>query len=136
MKKNSVRNIIMAVAVVLAPWGMSSCDNEDNWAAEQVVIKGEGISNKMGVVELGQTLQLKAVRNFVVHGSGLQWESSDPTVATVDQNGLLTPLKVGTVVITVRTTGAEQSDAGEITVDVVDIGFGLADDLIDQSEAE
>ena len=43
---------------------------------------------------------------------------------------------MGTVVITVRTTGAEQSDAGEITVDVVDIGFGLAADLIDQSEAE
>ena len=126
----------MAVAVVMAPLALSSCDNEDNWAVEQVVIKGEGISNKMGTIEVGQTLQLKAVRNFFVNGQGLAWKSSDESVATVDQNGLVRAVGVGEVIITAYTTGASESDSGEITLYVVNLGFGFVDDQLDQSEAE
>lgn len=136
MKKNIISKILMAVALVVAPLAMSSCDNEDNWAVEQVVIKGEGISNKMGTIEIGQTLQLKAVRDFFVNGQGLAWKSSDESVATVDQNGLVKAVGVGEVVITAYTTGAKLSDSGEVTLYVVNQGFGLIDDQIDQSEAE
>lgn len=136
MRKNIFSKIIMAVAVVMAPLALSSCDNEDNWAVEQVVIKGEGISNKMGTIEVGQTLQLKAVRNFFVNGQGLAWKSSDESVATVDQNGLVRAVGVGEVIITAYTTGASESDSGEITLYVVNLGFGFVDDQLDQSEAE
>ena len=136
MRKNIFSKIIMAVAVVMAPLALSSCDNEDNWAVEQVVIKGEGISNKMGPIEVGQTLQLKAVRNFFVNGQGLAWKSSDESVATVDQNGLVRAVGVGEVIITAYTTGASESDSGEITLYVVNLGFGFVDDQLDQSEAE
>ena len=136
MKKNIFSKILMAVALVVAPLAMSSCDNEDNWAVEQVVIKGEGISNKMGTIEIGQTLQLKAVRDFFVNGQGLAWKSSDESVATVDQNGLVKAVGVGEVVITAYTTGAKLSDSGEVTLYVVNQGIGLIDDQIDQSEAE
>ncbi len=134
--KNIFSKILMAVALVVAPLAMSSCDNEDNWAVEQVVIKGEGISNKMGTIEIGQTLQLRAVRDFFIHGSGLAWKSSDESVATVDQNGLVKAVGVGEVVITAYTTGAKLSDSGEVTLYVVNQGIGLIDDQIDQSEAE
>ena len=134
--KNIISKILMAVALVVAPLAMSSCDNEDNWAEEQVVIKGEGISNKMGTIEIGQTLQLKAVRDFFVNGQGLAWKSSDESVATVDQNGLVKAVAVGEVVITAYTTGAKLSDSGEVTLYVVNQGIGLIDDQIDQSEAE
>ena len=134
--KNIISKILMAVALVVAPLAMSSCDNEDNWAVEQVVIKGEGISNKMGTIEIGQTLQLKAVRDFFVNGQGLAWKSSDESVATVDQNGLVKAVGVGEVVITAYTTGAKLSDSGEVTLYVVNQGIGLIDDQIDQSEAE
>ena len=136
MRKNIFSKILMAVALVVAPLAMSSCDNEDNWAVEQVVIKGEGISNKMGTIEIGQTLQLKAVRDFFVNGQGLAWKSSDESVATVDQNGLVKAVGVGEVVITAYTTGAKLSDSGEVTLYVVNQGIGLIDDQIDQSEAE
>lgn len=136
MKKNIISKILMAVALVVAPLAMSSCDNEDNWAVEQVVIKGEGISNKMGTIEIGQTLQLKAVRDFFVNGQGLAWKSSDESIATVDQNGLVKAVGVGEVVITAYTTGAKLSDSGEVTLYVVNQGIGLIDDQIDQSEAE
>lgn len=136
MRKNIFSKILMAVALVVAPLAMSSCDNEDNWAAEQVVIKGEGIKNKMGTIEIGQTLQLKAVRDFFVNGQGLAWKSSDESVATVDQNGLVKAVGVGEVVITAYTTGAKLSDSGEVTLYVVNQGIGLIDDQIDQSEAE
>ena len=134
--KNIFSKILMAVALVVAPLAMSSCDNEDNWAAEQVIIKGEGISNKMGTIEIGQTLQLKAVRDFFVNGQGLAWKSSDESIATVDQNGLVKAVGVGEVVITAYTTGAKLSDSGEVTLYVVNQGIGLIDDQIDQSEAE
>ena len=136
MKKNIISKILMAVALVVAPLAMSSCDNEDNWAEEQVVIKGEGIKNKMGTIEIGQTLQLKAVRDFFVNGQGLAWKSSDESIATVDQNGLVKAVGVGEVVITAYTTGAKLSDSGEVTLYVVNQGIGLIDDQIDQSEAE
>lgn len=126
----------MAVALVVAPLAMSSCDNEDNWAVEQVVIKGEGIKNKMGTIEIGQTLQLKAVRDFFVNGQGLAWKSSDPEIATVDQNGVLTAIKAGEVTITAYTTGGKVSDEGHLTVIVVNTGIGLVDDQLDQSDAE
>lgn len=136
MRKNIFSKILMAVALVVAPLAMSSCDNEDNWAAEQVIIKGEGIKNKMGTIEIGQTLQLKAVRDFFVNGQGLAWKSSDESIATVDQNGLVKAVGVGEVVITAYTTGAKLSDSGEVTLYVVNQGIGLIDDQIDQSEAE
>jgi hypothetical protein len=136
MKKNIISKILLALGLVVAPFAMSSCDNEDNWAVEQVVIKGEGIKNKMGTIEIGQTLQLKAVRDFFVKGQGLAWKSSDESIATVDQNGLVKAVGVGEVVITAYTTGAKLSDSGEVTLYVVNQGIGLIDDQIDQSEAE
>ena len=136
MKKNIISKILLALGLVVAPFAMSSCDNEDNWAVEQVVIKGEGIKNKMGTIEIGQTLQLKAVRDFFVNGQGLAWKSSDESIATVDQNGLVRAIAAGEAIITCSTTGSDVITNGSITIYVLGSSIALVDDQIDQSEAE
>ncbi len=45
------------------------------------------------------------------------WESSDPSVATIDDNGMVTALKKGTTMITVKSTdGSNVSDSCTVTV--------------------
>lgn len=46
----------------------------------------------------------------------LVWESEDEEIATVDDKGVITPLKKGTTAITVRAEGTEYEDTCEVTV--------------------
>lgn len=61
--------------------------------------------NKSGTVSLalGKTLQLKAKILPSDVETTLTWKSSKPKVASVDKSGLVTALKKGTAVITVKT---------------------------------
>jgi uncharacterized protein YjdB len=55
----------------------------------------------------------------------LVWTSSDPSVASVDENGLVKALSVGTVTISVTDTASNLSAEVEIdTVQVIDFGDG------------
>jgi hypothetical protein len=136
MRKNIFCKILMALAVVLLPLALNSCDNEDNWAGEPILITGDGVHARVLTLEKGMTVQLSTKRDFITHGNGMAWKSSDPEVASIDQNGLLTALKTGEVIITAYTTGASVSDEGHLTVIVVNTGIGLVDDELDQSDAE
>ena len=136
MKKNIFSKILMAVAIVLAPLALSSCDNEDNWLSEAVTISGPGVVHHEVTLEAGQTLQLKATKGILISGTGFSWTSSDPAVATVDQNGLVTAIAAGQVTITAATTGSSVISFGSITLNVLGSSIGLVDDQIDQSEAE
>ena len=135
--KNIFSKILVAVALVVAPFALTGCDNEDVWAYP-ILVRGEGVNINTHelTIEKGKTLQLTAQRDFVTHGQGLAWKSSDPEIATVDQNGLLTAIKAGEVKITAYTTGGKVSDEGYLFVKVVNTGIGLVNDELDQSEAE
>ena len=126
----------MAVAIVLAPLALSSCDNEDNWLSEAVTISGPGVVHHEVTLEAGQTLQLKATKGILISGTGFSWTSSDPAVATVDQNGLVTAIAAGQVTITAATTGSSVISFGAITLNVLGSTISVVDDQIDQSEAE
>ena len=135
--KNIFSKILMVLAVVVMPLALTGCDNEDVWAYP-VLVRGEGVNINTHelTIEKGKTLQLTAQRDFVTHGQGMAWKSSDPEIATVDQNGLLTAIKAGEVKITAYTTGGKVSEEGYLFVTVVNTGIELVNDEIDQSEAE
>ena len=63
-----------------------------------------------GTVELalGSTLQLNATMKPATATSKISWSSSNKKVAKVDKNGLITPVKAGTVTITVKTSNGKK----------------------------
>ena len=134
--KKIISKILVMLAVVLMPLALNGCGEKDNWAGEPILITGEGVHARMLSIEKGKTVQLIAQRDFITHGNGMAWKSSDSEVATIDQNGVLTALKAGQVTITAYTTGAIVSDEGRLTVIVLNTGIGLVDDQLDQSEAD
>ena len=71
---------------------------------------------------IGQTVQLAATvfdqRNQTVVNAVVTWTSSDSTVTTVSDQGLVTAVKNGTASITARSGNASASIA--VTVSVID----------------
>lgn len=64
-------------------------------------VNGVIMRTRVSRLEQGTTLQLDAkIRPSTAPNQNLVWTSSDPSVATVDENGLVTGLKAGTTVIT------------------------------------
>lgn len=72
-------------------------------ADASVAVAGVTLDKTSGTVEVGQTLQLTGTV-FPANATeqGIDYESSDPTKATVDAAGLVTGVATGDVVITAR----------------------------------
>lgn len=136
MKKNIFSKVIVALALVAGPWALSSCSNEDNYWTEPVSIIGHGVVHHEATIEVGSTLQLRAETGILIGGTGFEWTSTNPEVATIDENGLVKALSAGETTIIATTTGSDITNQGQIVVYVVNMGVGLIDDQIDQSEAE
>ncbi|MBQ8972053.1 MAG: Ig domain-containing protein [Clostridia bacterium] len=75
--------------------------------------------NHEGTVEvnLGDTLQLEATLSPDTARSELTWKTAKKAIATVDETGLVTPQKTGTVRITVTTANKKSA---RVTIKVVD----------------
>ncbi len=68
-------------------------------------------------LEQGGTVKLiGAVEPADSDQTELEWTSSDPAVATVDQQGTVTAVKAGSVMITVKVKGTELTGQCEVTV--------------------
>lgn len=72
---------------------------------------------KKATVNLGSFLYLKGTMTPDTAVSKLKWKTSNRRAATVSQNGVVTPVKAGTTVITVTT---ENGKSAKVTVTVVD----------------
>ena len=101
----------MVVFSALVCFGVAACGNG---GGNQTSTRLEKI--KVSVAEggnssliLGQTVQLNATVQ------GVTWESSKPEIATVDANGLVTSVAVGSTTITASKNGYQ---AGTITIKV------------------
>ena len=82
-----------------------------------IPVTGITISPKPVHVELNQTATLDAtISPANATNQNVDWSSSDPDIATVDQNGVITPLAVGTTIITATTQDGNFTDT--VTVDV------------------
>ena len=62
-------------------------------------------------MEVGDTEYLRAKKIPTNAESEIVWESSDPTVATVNETGMVTALKAGSVTITAKIRGYEEIKA-------------------------
>ena len=91
-----------------------------------VIVEGEEIVAVTGVrldyeditVDVGGTWQLNAtVEPEDAENKSVTWESSDETVATVDENGLVTGKSAGSATVTVRTVDGGYTAQCSVTVE-------------------
>lgn len=96
-------------------------------------VKTISLDKKEAVVELGETLKLKAdIEPVNATGKSLTWQSSDKSVALVS-NGKVTPRKAGTTTITVST---ENGLCAAALITVTATGVQVEDILLDRTQAE
>ncbi len=124
----SVSTLLSLLAIALFAIGFAASNEDDIFKPEIVIY---GVSGDVTTLEIGQTLQLTTSA-----GSDVDWGSSDESVATISEDGLVTALKVGQTNITVYRKDRTITNGALIVIKVVNVGVDCVDDLIDQSEAE
>lgn len=91
---------------------------ESNLRPTSGPVEGVFISPENHVLPIGDTLQLNAsVTPFFATNQGLEFNSSDPFIATVDANGLVVGLKAGETIVTVISDDGEFTAQSVITVE-------------------
>lgn len=107
--------------------------NKDSNIAETVTIQQQKhIYFEKTTAELIETKTLKLPYISVLPNEGVRWESSDPKVATVAQDGTITGVNKGTTVITVTTEDGKYKAACEVTVKSITdyISFNITSSFI------
>jgi uncharacterized repeat protein (TIGR02543 family) len=90
-------------------------------------VNGIILNKTFGRVAVGQTSQLQAqARPSNAADTSMTWTSSDPSVATVDENGLVTGVSMGTAVITVTSNETGVSTTCMITVTEIEGAQNMA----------
>ncbi|WP_406542989.1 Ig domain-containing protein [Clostridium ljungdahlii] len=83
----------------------------------QINVTGVTLDKTSASLTEGKTLQLTAaVTPDNAVNKKVDWSSSDPTVAKVDENGKVTALKAGTAAITATTEDGNKTAACDVTV--------------------
>ncbi|MDY6002318.1 MAG: Ig-like domain-containing protein, partial [Candidatus Cryptobacteroides sp.] len=91
---------------------------------EKKIINVTGVSLDKSAIELkvGQSEQLTAtVTPSDATDKTVSWSSSEKTVATVDENGKVTAVKVGEAIVTVTTKDGEKTATCKVTVKKVEV---------------
>lgn len=89
--------------------------------ASTVAVEGVAL-DATAIVYFGKTATLAAtITPANATNKAVTWKSSDETVATVDANGVVTGVKVGTATITVTTVDGSKTATCEVTVEHIAI---------------
>lgn len=93
--------------------GLGSCsDDDDPIVEEPVAVESVALDQTTVTLIEGETLQLKAtVSPDDAEYDGISWSTSDATIATVSNTGLVTAVTEGTVTITAEVGGKTASCA-------------------------
>jgi len=114
MKLNKSFLSVAAILVLLLAGILSSCTPP---VPEVIDVTGVEIVEEDQSMKVDETLQLTAiVTPEDATNKVITWESDNPDVAAVDENGLVTALKSGTANITVTTEDGTFTDMIKITV--------------------
>lgn len=108
MKKS---NYLKGLALLFAILFMTSCSHIDNPISSNLVVEETEM-----LITMGGTGVIKATTTNTE--SPITYVSSDPSIATVDQNGVVTALKDGKVDIIVSVAGTEDFLPGQAVVEV------------------
>lgn len=118
-KSNVVSNMISSVKSnqVITSNRPSNIINNRPSNGSKIAVQGISITNSPQTMTVGETVRLNAVITpSNATNKGITWKSNDPSVATVDSNGVVTAKKQGTTLIVATTVdGAKRANAG-ITV--------------------
>ncbi len=136
-----MKKMMMVMALVAAMTLFSACSDVfglDNDTLVEVRINGEGVSNHAVKMELGKTLKLTLNEIASDREFEAVWESLDERIATVDENGIVTPLAIGEVKITGKIKNAAETIGDYVMVTVVysSLKIHVIDDNLEQSVAE
>lgn len=116
---NSVGNTVgVCYLDVNAMASSSSCPTIDYGTnCVPIPVTDVALTPDMATLSIGQTQQLAATI-IPINATNIQvtWSSSDNTIATVDNNGLVTAVSAGTVTITVTTVDGSFIDTASIEV--------------------
>ena len=92
-----------------------------HYIAPVVSVTGVELNKESTSLEVGETETLVAtVAPENATNKAVTWASDDETVATVDENGVVTAVAAGTATITVTTTDGSFTDDCEVTVTAAD----------------
>lgn len=112
-KRNIIIGGIILLVLIISMIFLFSCTKKEI-KTEKVEIAQANVS-----IQPGETFLLKAnVYPENASNKDLQYISTDPTVATVDENGLITALKDGTTQIIVKSSDTDIAATCDITVTV------------------
>lgn len=92
-RRNKIKGLMLIVILALISVFAVACNNK---SVESITITGLPENNIATITDTNNTLQL----GITSGNEGVQWKSGDEDVATIDENGKITLIDSGAVVIT------------------------------------
>lgn len=117
-QEDAARGTVKAIIDFFASrYNSAPTGTESTGKVANVSVTGVELDDSKLTVEVGKTIKLAAsVKPSDASNQSLTWKSSKASVATVDENGIVTGVKTGTAKITVKTEDKGKTASVTITV--------------------
>lgn len=120
-------------AMLGLPEGYKGAEYDVDLETEAVPVTEVTIADSAETVAVGNTLKLSAtIKPDDSTIRSVKWRSSDESIAKVDANGIVTPLKAGTVTITAKAG----KKSARVKINVTDDPIPVTKVTIDQSKTD